>query len=66
MKQKKLVKKLSLNKNTVAHLNQKEMNYLLGGETGIECITIDKTICITNCPCPTIRITKCGDTDCCA
>jgi len=61
MKQKQFAKRLSLNKNTVANLNQKEMNRLLGGETGdIDCLTIDRTICVTNCPCPTIRITKCG------
>jgi len=61
MKQKQFAKRLSLNKNTVANLNQKEMNHIFGGETEIDCLTVDKTICVTNCVCPSIRETKCGD-----
>jgi bacteriocin-like protein len=43
MKTKTFNKKLSLNKKTVANLNDKEMQGIYGGET------VEKTVCITRC-----------------
>jgi len=54
MKNKTFTKKLVLNKNTIANLGNKEMREILGGE-----LTVDQTICVTNCVCPSIRPSKC-------
>ena len=47
MKTKNFSKKLSLNKKTVADLNNKEMQAIHGGET-VE-LTICRTRCVTDC-----------------
>ena len=59
MKSKAFSKKLSLNKKTVANLNNKEMQGIYGGET-VE-PTICKTRCVTDCVMCTM--TRCSD--CC-
>jgi len=60
MKTKIFNKKLSLNKKTVADLNNKEMQGVHGGAE-----TVERTICITKCAtdCPVCTITRC--TVCC-
>jgi hypothetical protein len=64
MKTKKIGKKLTLNKNTVAHLDNGELNAIRGGDgftlVGLSCIqcpiTTDAYTCAT---CVTCRISKC-------
>ena len=58
MKSKVFSKKLSLNKKTVANLNNKEMQDIYGGET-VE-PTVCKTRCITDCvACTMTRCSVC-------
>ncbi len=54
MKQKKLNKKLSLNKNTIAHLNNTNMAGIKGGET---------EACTANCPTMTCQTKALGCCD---
>lgn len=58
MKTKKIVKRLTLSKETVSNLNEGEMNRVLGGETVDELTCVSK--CITDCIlCPT-NLTRCS------
>jgi hypothetical protein len=70
MKQKRFQKKLGLNKRTVAHLNQKEMNVAKGGvDTTIfvtlagpyTCLCSYNTGPMTCCDCPPNFTAKCDD-----
>ena len=58
MKTKKVNRKLTLNKKTIARLNQNELNDFKGGVTETRDLTkcISCTVCITHC--------TCGDTNC--
>lgn len=65
MKQKKLSKKLSLNKDTVANLNPEAMSGVKGGETGITCEWCNSVVsCIVvNCDWEESVYTGCYCTD---
>jgi len=56
MKTKTFSKKLSLNKKTVADLNNKDMQSVHGGATA------EKTVCITRCvtDCALCTMTRCS------
>ncbi len=62
MKVKKFNKRLVLNKNTIAHLDNDDMNAINGGYT-LLCqptgFTYCITRCVTDCACPTDMPTKC-------
>jgi hypothetical protein len=63
MKIKRFTKKLMLNKKTIAHLNNGEMNHALGGASKVicthggactkKCETFPILECTTGCPQPT-------------
>lgn len=57
MKSKAFNKKLSLNKKTVANLNDKEMQVIYGGDTAEPSICI--TRCVSNCACTITRCSVC-------
>jgi bacteriocin-like protein len=59
MKTKTFSKKLSLNKKTVANLNDKEMQGIYGGET------LELTVCITRCGVSDCACTFTRCSDCC-
>lgn len=61
MKQKKIIKKLSLNKKTIAHLNNTEMRYANGGGP-----VTDKCPITHPYYCPTVETCEnsCGGTAC--
>lgn len=67
MKRKQITKKLTLSKNTVANLNNLEMNGALGGATANtchpeECRTLSD--CVTGCyTCPETCAVGCPDTN---
>lgn len=54
MKTKKLSKKLSLSKKTIANLNAREKNEAKGGKQRTE-----ETYCWTDCICPTATCVPC-------
>lgn len=57
MKTKELSKRLELNKRTIAHLNNNEMNAVNGGAM----TTTLLTACDTECPSVSCLITSCCD-----
>ena len=60
MKTKRFSKKLVLKKNTVANLDNSDMNVLHGGAVWTEERTVCHTKCATDCWCsPTILPSKC-------
>jgi len=58
MKTKTFNKKLFLNKNTVANLNDSEMKGIKGGETEYPCFTERESLCNPSV-CTTICFTQC-------
>ncbi|MBI5219079.1 MAG: hypothetical protein HY958_09130 [Bacteroidia bacterium] len=59
MKKPKFIKKLVLNKDTIARLNNEETNAVRGGggESGVSCWTVCQTGCQQTCTCvPTVTI----------
>jgi hypothetical protein len=78
MKKKKFSKRLSLNKTTVANLDEGLMGVVMGGDTGLSdcimchtqqynCTTQDPNqICVNTCrTCECTSILICGVTECC-
>jgi hypothetical protein len=65
MKTKKVERKLTLNKKTIARLNQEELNNFKGGVTETRDLTkcISCTVCFTNCTC-TLPCRTDGISDC--
>jgi natural product precursor len=64
MKKIKLESKLSLNKETIAKLNDNQMNAIKGGDTN----TLPATICVQNScpqPCQQTAWATCGDRTAC-
>ena len=60
------MKKLNLNKEVIATLNDDSMNHLVGGEvraTPVGCQSMDETYCKVTCQCPpvvaTVELSNC-------